>query len=78
MRDKDYETMIEIPLSEFRQLVEDNAENRLHMRKAIEDLMTVKFELEEMKTAHSKLTDLYEQAVVELESYKKIYDKEKK
>ena len=70
------EVYIEIPLSEYRQLVEDNMENRLHMRKAIEDMMVVKFDLEEMKNAHAKLSEAYEQVVAELESYKRAYDKE--
>ena len=78
MRDRDYETMIEIPLTTYRELVEELTEYKVRMLQVTEDKLNVKAELNELQNAHSKLTDLYEQVVVELESYKKTYDKEKK
>ena len=67
------ETVIEIPLSEYRQLVEDYTEARLCKIRDAEEHFKLKLDLEEMKNAHSKLSDLYEQAVVELESYRRLY-----
>ena len=76
MRDKDYETMIEIPLTTYRELVEELTEYKVRMLQVTEDKLNVKAELNELQNAHSKLTDMYEQVVVELESYKRAYDKE--
>ena len=56
------EVYIEIPLNEYRKLVEDEINARA-------ELKTVSAEL-------ARITDLYEQTVVELESYKRACDKE--
>ena len=76
MRERAQETMIEIPLSEYRQLVEDLTEARLCKIREAEEHFKLKFEFDTMKNAHAKLSNLYEQVVVELESYKMLYDKE--
>lgn len=68
------EHYIEIPLSEYRQVIEDRKEAMLLMSSAIEDTFKLKVELDEMKNAHAKLSDAYEQVVAELESYKRAYD----
>ena len=75
MRERTSEHYIEIPLSEYRTLVEENFENRFHMRNALEDACRFKIDLEEMKNAHAKLSEAYEQALEELERYKKMYAK---
>lgn len=68
------EFYIEIPLSEYERIVDGRAENRCLAHNAIEDALKFKAELEEMKTAHARLTDQYERVVTELESYKRAYD----
>ena len=76
MRERTYEHMIEIPLNEYRKLVEELTETRIILANRHEELVVKIVDLKEAHEKLSKLSDLYEQAVVELESYKRLYDME--
>ena len=72
------EHYIEIPLSEYRKLVEEVTEYRVGAQRYIEDEVKARAELKAVSAELERISDLYEQVVVELESYKRAYDKEEK
>ena len=76
MRERSYDTMIEIPLSEYRQLIEELTETKISLTNRYEELLVKIMDLKEAHDKLASLSDMYEQVVVELESYKKLYDKE--
>lgn len=70
------EVYIEIPLNEYRKLVEECTEHRVMVHRLVEDEINARAELKTVSAELARITDLYEQVVVELESYKRAYDKE--
>lgn len=78
MRERTYETMIEIPLREYERLVREWAENRIYLTQRSEENFSKTLELKETKDRLSELSEAYEQVVEELERYKRLYDKEDK
>ena len=76
MRPREVEHYIEIPLSEYRKLVEELAETKVYLSQRSEENFFKLVELKETNEKLSELSNLYERVVVELEGYKKLYDKE--
>ncbi|MBR4079786.1 MAG: hypothetical protein IKK29_06200 [Christensenellaceae bacterium] len=76
MRPRELEHYIEIPLSEYRKLVEELAETKVYLMQRHDDIVSLHFNLKEVKDKLSKLSEQYEKTAFELECYKKMHDKE--
>lgn len=74
MRPRELEHYIEIPLSEYRKLVEEAVEFKFIMTQCNEDLIKARHDLKAIEAECAFLKERYEQVVVELESYKRAYD----
>ena len=78
MRERTFEHYIEIPLSEYRKLVEEITIATIFRDMGLSNDAKHSEDLEEMKNAHAKLSEEYEHVVEELERYKRMCDKEDK
>ena len=76
MRERVNETIIEIPLSEYRHLIEELTECKIGMHKCVEDEIGARMELKQVKEELEAIKERHEAVLVELISYKKLYDKE--
>ena len=74
MRPRELEHYIEIPLSEYERLVRELAETRIYLQQRSEENFSKTLDLKDANDKLSEPANLYDQVVVELESYKRAYD----